>query len=392
MRFGIKLKYLKIWFDVLTPKQILFFESMIKRIKRNHTVLCTSRDYDQVTQLAKIRNLKLVIVGKHGGSKRHDKLNASLHRTKLLSTRIKKFSPDITISFCSPEAARVSYGLGIPHVCFSDSPHATAVMKLSLPYADKLLIPWIIPKSDFKNMGIDPKNIIQYKSIDAAQITKRKVFFHCGTGINSRRWKTILIRTPEDEAAYLSKQSDVVNIIKKIEKDHFGCHITVLTRYKKQAESLKKKFSKSVQNKWIPCADYDKSNPQEMKERGIPEHIRSKFQIVSKVVDGKKLLLNCDVFVGSGGTMTAESALLGVPTISYNAIPNRIEGYLVNKKIVARCMTPNKIAERITHVFQLTSYRGGGSERTRRLELQKFVDSLEDPYPILLKTIKSILK
>jgi len=383
---------LKIWFDVLTPKQLLFFDPMIKRIKKNNTVLCTSRDYNQVTQLAKIRKLKLIIVGKHGGSERHDKLNASLHRTKLLSTRIKKFSPDITISFCSPEAARVSYGLGIPHICFSDSPHATAVMKLSLPYADKLLIPWIIPKSDFENMGIDPKNIIQYKSIDAAQITKRKVFFHCGTGINSRRWKTILIRTPEDEAAYLSKQSDVVNIIKKIEKGFFGCHITVLTRYKKQAESLKKKFSKSVQNKWIPCADYDKSNPQKMKEKGIPEHIRSKFQIVSKVVDGHKMLLDSDVFVGSGGTMTAESALLGVPTISYNAIPNRIEDYLVSKKIVTRCMTPNKIAERITHVFQLTSYRGGGSERTRRMQIKKFVNSLEDPYPILLKTIKSILK
>ena len=356
---------MKIWFDVLTPKQLLFFEPMIKRIKKNNTILCTSRDYDQVTQLTKIRNLKLVIVGKHGGSERHNKLNASLHRTKLLSTRIKKFSPDITISFCSPEAARVSYGLGIPHVCFSDSPHATAVMKLSLPYVDKLLIPWIIPKSDFKNMGIDPRNIIQYKSIDAAQITKRKVFFSCGTDINSRRWKTILIRTPEDEAAYSSKQSDVVDIIKKIKKDFLGCHITVLTRYKKQANLLKKKFSKSAQ---------------------------SKFQIVSKVVDGQKMLLDSDVFVGSGGTMTAESALLGVPTISYNVIPNRIEDYLVSKKIVARCMTPNKIAERITHVFQLTSYRGEGSERTRRMQIKKFVNSLEDPYPILLKTIKSILK
>ena len=363
MQFGIKPKYLKIWFDVLTPKQLLFFESMIKRIKKNHTVLCTSRDYDQVTQLAKIRNLKLVIVGKHGGSKRHDKLNASLHRTKLLSTRIKKFSPDITISFCSPEAARVSYGLGIPHVCFSDSPHATAVMKLSLPYADKLLIPWIIPKSDFKNMGIDPKNIIQYKSIDAAQITKGKVF-EPRLPYDQISDK-ILIRTSEDEAAYSSKQSDVVGIIKKIKKNQVSEHITVLTRYKKQADLLKKKFSKSAQ---------------------------SKVQIVSKVVDGKKLLRNCDIFVGSGGTMTAESALLGVPTISYNAIPNRIEDYLVSKKIVTRCMTPNKVTERITHVFQLTSYRGRGYERTRRLRIKKFVNSLEDPYPILLKTMKSIIK
>ncbi len=383
---------MKIWFDILTPKQLLFFESMIQRLKKNHTVLCTSRKYNQVTDLAKIRKQKLVIIGKYGGVKKHDKLDASLSRSKLLVRKISKFLPDITLSSCSPEAARVSYGLGIPHICFSDSPHATAVMKLSLPYANKLLIPWIIPKSDFENMGIEPKNIIQYKTIDAAQITKQKVFPTCGTGINSREWKTILIRTPEDEAAYSSKQSDVVNIIKKIEKDFFGCHITVLTRYKKQAESLKKKFSKSAQSKWRENPDYDKNNPQLMKERGIPEHTWSKFQIVSKVVDGGKMLLDSDVFVGSGGTMTAESALLGIPTISYNATPNRIEDYLVNKKIVTRCMTPNKIAEQITHVFQLTIYRGGGYERTRRLKIKKFVDSLEDPYLILLKTMKSIMK
>jgi len=356
---------LKIWFDILTPKQLLFFEPIIQRLKKNHTVLCTSRKYNQVTDLAKIRKQKLVIIGKYGGVKKHDKLDASLSRSKLLVRKISKFLPDITLSSCSPEAARVSYGLGIPHICFSDSPHATAVMKLSLPYANKLLIPWIIPKSDFKNMGIKPKNIIQYKTIDAAQITKQKVFLSCGTDINSREWKTILIRTPEEEAAYSSKQSDIVGIIKKIKKDFLGCHITVLTRYEKQAELLKKKFSKSAQ---------------------------SKFQIVSKVVDGKKLLLDSDVFVGSGGTMTAESALLGVPTISYNAIPNRIEDYLVSKKIVTRCMTPNKVAERITHVFQQTSYRGGGHERTRRLRIKKFVNSLEDPYPILLKTMKSVMK
>ena len=354
---------MKIWFDILTPKQLLFSEPIIQRLKKNHNTLCTSRKYNQVTDLAKIRKQKLVIIGKYGGVKKHDKLDASLSRSKLLVRKISKFLPDITLSSCSPEAARVSYGLGIPHICFSDSPHATAVMKLSLPYANKLLIPWIIPKSDFKNMGIEPKNIIQYKSIDAAQITKGKVF-EPRLPYDQIADK-ILIRTPEDEAAYSSKQSDVVGIIKKIKKNHLREHITVLTRYKKQADLLKKNFSKSAQNK---------------------------VQIVSKVVDGKKLLRNCDVFVGSGGTMTAESALLGVPTISYNATPNRIEAYLVSKKIVTRCMTPNKIAERITHVFQLTSYRGGGSERTRRMQIKKFVNSLEDPYPILLKTIKSVLK
>ena len=49
--------------------------------------------------------------------------------------------------------------------------------------------------------------------------------------------------------------------------------------------------------------------------------------------DGKHLLNNTDVFIGSGGTMTAESALMGIPTISYNAVPNIIEEFLSEKTI-----------------------------------------------------------
>ena len=55
---------MKIWLDILTPKQILFFEPMIERLEKNHSVLCTSRRYSQVTELAKIRKQKLVIIGK----------------------------------------------------------------------------------------------------------------------------------------------------------------------------------------------------------------------------------------------------------------------------------------------------------------------------------------
>ena len=32
--------------------------------------------------------------------------------------------------------------------------------------------------------------------------------------------------------------------------------------------------------------------------------------------------------------MTAESGLLGIPTISLNAVPNRIEDFLVKKRII----------------------------------------------------------
>jgi len=345
---------LKIWFDVLTPKQLVFFEPMIKRMKENHTILCTSRDYNQVTQLAKIRNLKLIIVGKHGGFKRHSKLNASLHRAKLLSIRIKEFSPDITISFCSPEAARVSYGLNIDHLCFSDSPHANAVMRLVIPLVQKLLIPWIIPKKEFTKFGINSKDIISYRAIDAAIIAKRKVSKNSKKLVKKSKRKVILVRVEEEYASYSTKKRPAIPIIKEIIKNFSDQEIIVMGRYTSQVRHLDQTFGK-------------------------------KIRVLNKIVDSKILLENADVFVGSGGTMTAESALLGIPTISYNAVPNIIESYLVRKKLVIRETNPKRVAISIRNILE-------SSNLETKKRSKKIWGSMEDPYPILVKTMKSVLK
>jgi len=343
---------LKIWFDVLTPKQLLFFEPMIRRIKQNHTVLCTSRDYQQVTQLAKIRGLKLIIVGKHGGTRRHDKLNASLHRAKSLSLRIKKFSPDITISFCSPEAARVSYGLDISHICFSDSPHATAVMRLVIPLVQKLLIPWIIPKKKFTKFGINIKDVISYRAIDAAVIARRKVSENNKIRSKKNGRKTILVRVEEEYASYSTKKRPAIPIIKEILENFPNEEIMVMGRYASQVRHLQQVFGK-------------------------------KIRVLSKVIDSKILLKKIDVLIGSGGTMTAESALLGIPTISYNAVPNIIETYLVKKKLIIRKTNPKQIAGSIKKILESPNL-----EIKKRSK--KMLNSMEDPYLTLAKTIKSV--
>ena len=323
---------------------------MIKRLKKNHSVLCTSRKYNQVTELAKIRKQKLVIIGKHGGAEKHDKLDASLSRSKLLVKKISKFSPDITLSFCSPEAARISYGLGIKHICFSDSPHAENVMRLVVPLVQKLLIPWIIPKKKFTKFGIDQNNIIQYKAIDAATISKRKI-----KNIKKTVGKRIiLIRLEEDEASYSLKKRPIIPIVKEILKEFSGQEIVIMTRYVTQKKYLQQIFQK-------------------------------KIKILSTVVDSKLLLYNADIFIGSGGTMTAESALLGIPTISYNAVPNIIEDYLVRKKLVMREINPKKMVSVMKKVFKSSNSR-------RKNRAKKMMSSMEDPYPILLKTMKSVLK
>ena len=122
---------MKIWFDILTPKQYLFFEYFVSKLRKQHKIVCTSRKYQQVNDIEKFGSINPIIVGKHGGKNNLNKLLESLNRSRLLTKKIEKWSPDLLISFCSPEASRVAFGLGIQHIAFSDSPQAKAVMKLS---------------------------------------------------------------------------------------------------------------------------------------------------------------------------------------------------------------------------------------------------------------------
>ena len=324
---------------------------MIRRFQKKHKVLCTSRNYREVKNLAKIRKLNLIFVGKHGGSEKYDKLNASINRINKLAKIIKKNKPDIAVSFCSPEASRVAYGIGIKHISFSDSPHAEAVMRLSIPLVQKLLIPWVIPKKEFEKFGINKKNIIQYKAIDAASIAlripKKNKF-----SLTSKRKKTILVRVEEDQAAYSSKNTTkTIKIIKSLIKEFNNENILVLGRYGIQIQFLNRTFGK-------------------------------KIKILKKVVDGKALLSKIDVFVGSGGTMTAEAALLGVPTISYNAIPNLIESYLVKKKLVKRQTNTKQLVRTIKKIL-----RSSNIEHKKRAK--KALNSMEDPYLKLVKAIRT---
>ena len=347
---------MNIWIDVLTPKQYHFFEHFFNKLKHKHRILVTSRRYHQLDNITKFGNMQLKLIGKHGGSKKSDKLRASNNRANLLIKQVQSFSPNLVISFCSPEASRVAFGLGIKHIVFSDSPHANAVMKLSLPLAQKLMIPWIIPKNEFTKFGIDKKNIIHYKAIDASITANRKISNNTQTISSSK--KIILVRIEETEAAYAPKNKKrFVSILNAIVKKCPEAKILVLARYNWQNDFLKQNFG-------------------------------NKIKIIKNLIDGKSFLLQSDVFVGSGGTMTAESALLGVPTISYSAIPNIVENFLVKKKILTKSTKPELIANSTIKLLNLSNF-----ERKKiRNNAKKIQESMEDPYSKLILAIKSDLK
>jgi len=317
---------------------------MIRQLKKNNIVLCTTRNYREVNELSKLQKMKLVIVGKHGGTTKIGKLDASLSRSINLGKTIEKFKPELAVSFCSPEAARVAFGLGIRHIAFCDSPHAEAVMKLSLPFIQKLLIPELIAKKEFSKYGIADKDIISYRSVDAAVIVRNAPKIK---RVGNKR-KKILIRMEEGQAAYVQKNSSTIQMIEKIVNSFPQYNVLVLPRYKSQIMQLKR--LKNV-------------------------------KVLNKVTIGSALLQSVDVFVGSGGTMTAESALFGIPTISYNAVPNLVQDYLVKKNLVVLESNPNKIVSLINKFLS-------SDNKVLQKNARRALASMEDPYKKLIQTIK----
>jgi len=352
---------MKVWLDILTPKQANLLGELQGRLEaKGFKTFLTTREYREVTELLQLRNLKATPIGRHGGEKLKDKLVASSNRVSELARITEEESVDVAISFSSPEAARVAFGLGIPHYCISDSPHADAVSRLTIPLSEKLFTPWIIPSRAWTRYGIKPRDIVRYRALDpVAWLSKYKANMKALDALKlDFSTPIIVIRPPEEYASYLSDRnssiaSKVAEMVSKIiEVNGDGSQVVILPRYDVQGERFTKKFGSRVI---------------------VPEHI----------VDAISLMRISSVFLGGGGTMTAEAALLGVPVISYYpGDATIVERFLINHGLVERILDPGRIAQRTSAICKSVEFREFYQKKSTKL-----LRSMEDPLQIIVQKI-----
>ncbi len=109
--------------DALTPKQLIFLDSISRKLQElGHDVFKTSRSCHDVSYVVRRLGLDVTMVGSHGGGSIPAKLDASLRRSLDLAKLMEGRAFEAAFSFSSPEAARVAFGLGIPHYAANDSP------------------------------------------------------------------------------------------------------------------------------------------------------------------------------------------------------------------------------------------------------------------------------
>jgi uncharacterized protein len=339
---------MRFWFDLVTPKQLLFFRPVIEDLRKDgHQVLATSRRYREVEQLASMLGLRLSFAGSRGGKDPREQLKHSLERMEQLLPIVVRFSPDVSVSVASADCARMSFGLRVRHIAVNDSPHSLVAGKLSLPLSHHLMTPWIIPFSAWSVFGVPKERISRYRALDPAAWLKRRPRRDSSRAEAGKDEKkaTILVRLEESYAPYLagSDESWSERILVRLARDFKGHELVALCRYEDQLASVRKRFGSS-------------------------------YIVPKAAVDGAGLIERSNVFVGMGGTMTTEAALLGVPAVSaFQGAELFTERYLISKRLLLKARSVDEVSKYVRASLE-PSYGEDYQRRGRAL-----LEWMEDP-------------
>jgi len=344
---------MRAWVDLLTPKQILFFGPIIRELESSGVqVLATSRRYREVGPLADRSGLDLTYVGDRGTKGPEEQLLAATRRQAEMIPIVKEFKPAAAVSIASAVCARVAFGLGIKHIAVNDSPHSEVAGRLSIPLSYHLLCPWVIPYEAWERFGIQRRQVTTYHALDPAAWLKREPLRGPVPKLNPSK-KTITVRVQESDAPYLARadMSWTDKLLATLLDAFPDANLVALCRYDFQVDEIRGKFG-------------------------------SKCFVPDDIVSGHDLLASTDLFVGMGGTMNAEAALMGVPTISAFQGSLYTDRYLESVGLLAKALAPSALE---THARRLLaeSFRAGYRKKARRV-----LDSMEDPVPRIAKFIK----
>ncbi len=343
----------KLWIDALTPKQALFTESLVKRAPSSIEITVTTRNYSELNQFVSRINLAHTSIGRHGGGELLGKLEASVEREKELIDFAKNADFDFSLSYISPEASRVTFGLGIPHFISSDSPHASAPSRLAVPLSRKVFTPYVIAKERWTQYGVSENQVKRYHALDPWCWLVSLKTKHDNLKMKNR----VLVRLEEWSASYAKRGKGISDTIRRLIDLIMSLgdyEILLLPRYDDQRKWAKQEFGKA-------CT--------------VPD----------SAIDGVKAILDSDLIIGGGATMTQEAALLGIPNISYfpSAPLDVFEEFYHPKGISVKASNPDQLFRETKRLLEnIEEEKRNFDSRAR-----KIVSGFEDPSKFIFERI-----
>ena len=278
---------LKILLDIGHPKDVNVFKNVILALQNHgHEVKIVARAKENTKQMLNEYGFEYdeLKYYEHIFSKALGIITNDIQLYKIA----KKFKPDIFVSPGSPYSAHVSRLLGKPHIAFSDTEIAGLVIKLMLPFTDK-----IYTSSSFY-LDLGPKQV-RFNGYYELAYLHPKYF------------------TPNKEVL---KKYDLENDYIILRLSALASHHDVgasgfsfeteeeLKDYIAALEKYGRVVISSETDQWPTITDYQlKFDPKDLHD----------------------ILYFAKLYIGEGATMASESAILGVPAIY---VSNTRRGYL----------------------------------------------------------------
>ncbi|PAF53783.1 hypothetical protein BKH42_04640 [Helicobacter sp. 13S00482-2] len=354
-----------IWLDIIDPKYVLFFNSLIPKLRELDEVIITTRKsegYSECHELLELFDIPNILIGGYGGESPLGKFNSRLERQKAFLDLFKKTGiPKLFITGASVDGVQTAYGLGIPIVNFSDTPlkkdyfdidSITILSKLTLPLSSLVFRPFVVPEICYTSMGIAPKNIIAYDFIDVALWLKDMrpgVDFRKSFNIPKNR-PTILFREEEYKAHYVEQKLPI--IYQSIEKiaSCLDVNIVIMPRYGKEDLHFRGFKNIFVIHKKLSPADF--------------------YPFI-------------DILIGGGGTMNLEACYLGIPTISTRSLFLFHDKYLLDNHLMKHCKNSQEVYEEVRNIL---------ADKTSLSTSKCIAQKIFEPKPASFEDIFKIIK
>jgi len=296
---------MNIWIDVTNAPHVNFFKKFIDEWQANrYEVIVTARPLSNTIELLEKNNISYHCIGSHYGKNKFSKVYGFLKRSNELYSFLKKKQIAVAISQSSFYSPYVAGRLKIPCIYTNDNEFAKGNY-IAFVFAQKILLPEALRQ--WTQNRFFSKKVTFYPGV------KEGIYINPAQENPFNGQKVIYFRPEPWHAQYHHFEAETFdNMLINLAEEY---QIVILPRDHEQ----KAHFQKLSSN---------------FKNLTIPESVETVENISRK----------CSVFLGAGGSMTREFALMGVPTVSmYQGILLEVDKYLIQNRLLISQTDPQKI-------------------------------------------------
>ena len=275
---------MRIWFDISNSPHVLMFKDLINDLKlQGHDIVITSRPLANTIELLNQNNINHTPVGIHYGKNFIMKFLGYPIRVYYLWKYLKDKNIDLAVSQSSFHSPLVSYLLGVSSIYTNDNEHALGNIP-AFVFANRIFVPESFVFSKMGLMELIQKKVKRYPGIkEGIYLWRKSDTVLLNKNDSLKQPKRLFVRPEPSTAQYYKGGANFLDEFINEAKSMYA--ITILPRNQDQ----------------------------------VLHYTSDEFQgieVAKSPLTFDEIAKECSLFIGAGGSMTREMAMVGVPTIS----------------------------------------------------------------------------